>query len=305
MTATLLATLVEQGKLRWDSTIAEVFPEESRNWNAAWHSVTLEQLLAHRSGLPAEFPRDLWARCWKREGTPTQQRMMLADGLLRDPPKHKAGEKFEYSNANFTIAGAMAERVTGAAWEDLMRERLYAPLGITTAGVGAPGTPGSIDQPRGHRRKGDAWTPVEPGPAADNPPAIAPAGTVHMSLPDWGKFIGAHAKGERAGSKLLKPETYARLHTPVNGWEYAYGWGMTRRPWAAPAPGEKDGRAITHSGSNTMWFCVVWAAPERGMAVMVATNCAGEGVPKACDDACVALIGDADSRAGAGGAPSR
>ena len=90
----------------------------------------------------------------------------------------------------------MIERVTGEAWEDLLRERLFEPLGMTSAGFGAPATPGKVDQPWGHLGEIGELHPVEPGPLADNPPAIGPAATVHASrwptsramrtgTPDW------------------------------------------------------------------------------------------------------------------------
>ncbi len=298
MTATMLATLVEAGTLRWDTTIFDVFPEESKNWNQAWRAVTLEHLLAHRAGVPGNIAPALWAQCWRREGTPTEQRLMLAEALLREAPKCAPGEKFEYANAGFTIAGAMAERITGTPWETLMHERLFAPLNITSAGFGAPGSADSVDQPRGHVANKkligkDTWNPVAPGPAADNPPAIGPGGTAHMSLPDWAKYIAAHLVGERGGSTLLKADTFKQLHTAPHDWNYAWGWGITRRNWAAPADRtSRDGRVITHSGSNTMWYCVVWASPDREIAVLIATNAMGDDVRKACDDAASKLIAD-------------
>ena len=56
--------------------------------------------------------------------------------MLFDAP----GVIFSYQNANFILAGAMLERCTGKAWEDLMTTELFQPLGITTAGFGAPGS---------------------------------------------------------------------------------------------------------------------------------------------------------------------
>jgi len=303
MTATMLATLVEAGALRWGTTIFEVFPEESKHWNEGWRAVTLEQLLCHRAGVPGNIPPSVWAECWKMEGTPTDQRLELTEAFLREPPKCAPGEKFEYANAGFTIAGAMAERRTGTPWETLMQERLFGPLHITSAGFGAPGTPDAIDQPRGHtpdkRLLGrDKWKPVIPGPGADNPPAIGPGGTCHMSLPDWAKFISAHLDGERGGSALLKPETLKRLHTAPLDWNYAYGWGITRRPWAAPRDRtSRDGRVITHSGSNTMWYCVVWASPDRELAVLVATNAMGDVAQGVCDEAASKLIAENEVQA--------
>ena len=112
---------------------------------------------------------------------------------------------------------------------------------------------------------------------------MGPAGTIHCSVLDWGKFIAAHLRGERGLPGLLAPETFQRLHTPSFGSEYAFGWLVTERPWAG-------GRALMHAGSNTQNFAVVWMAPARDFAVLVMTNQAGGSTPKACDEAATALI---------------
>ena len=287
MTATMLATLVEEEKLSWSTTIGEVF--DDLETKPAWKAVTLEQLLTHRSGAPMGVPPDLWSRLWKREGSPRDQRMQLVRETLAAEPAAQPGTRFEYSNTGYAIAGAMAEQVTGKPWEELMRERIFAPLRMDSAGFGAPGTAGKLDDPLGHSEKSE---PVELGPEDDNPPAIGPAGTVHATLADWGKYVAAHVAGDRAasgkapegGEKLLRPATFAKLHEAASGDgpPYAMGWGIGKRDWG--------GRVLTHSGSNTMWFCTVWMAPEKDFAVLVATNQGGDGAAKACDEAASALI---------------
>ena len=62
------------------------------------------------------------------------------------------------------------------------------------------------------------------------------------------------------------------------------GWLVVPREWAG-------GYALTHTGSNTMWFCVMWVAPEKGAAFVAATNVAGPAAEKACDEAVATLIG--------------
>jgi CubicO group peptidase (beta-lactamase class C family) len=123
---------------------------------------------------------------------------------------------------------------------------------------------------------------VEPGPGADNPVAIGPAGIVHCSITDWARFIAANLPGGK--TKLVKPETLRKLHTPPPGTPpYAMGWlVVNNQPWA-------DGEALTHAGSNTMWYAVAWLAPEKDFAVLVATN---QPNSKACNDAVLALIAD-------------
>lgn len=286
MTATLCAVLVEEGKLRWSSTIGEVFPDVAKD--EKWAGVTLEQLLAHRAGVMANLPKDgEWWPVFMAGGTGRAQREGMVRDLLKNPPLHEPGAKFAYSNCGFALAGAMAEKVCDKAWEDLMREKVFGPLGMESAGFGAPGKGKEVDQPWGHRGGGSPSR-------GDNPPAIGPAGTVHCSLPDWAKYVALHTGGERAergaGEWLLKPETFVKLHTPYDAprSDYGFGWAVLKRPWGKGEGG--TGRVLTHAGSNTMWYCVVWAAPELDMSVLVATNTAGDTAQKACDDVAGAMI---------------
>lgn len=301
MTATLCAMLVEDGTLRWDTTIAEVFPKEvaAEGVDAAWKNVTLLQLLSHHAGVPTDLSADgLWGSLWKIKD-PTAARQALLEGVLKHPPKTAPGTGFEYSNGGVAIAGHMAEVKTGIAWETLMQQRVFGHLGITSAGFGAPGKADVVDQPRGHTAAGVA---VVPGPIADNPCAIAPAGTAHMTAIDWSKFIAMHLAGARGqdftgnGCKvMLSADDFTVLHTPYAkrdgkqppkgeaGADYACGWGVAERPWAG-------GRVLTHNGSNTMWFSVVWIAPEKNFAVLAACNQGGDKGAKATDDAVSKLI---------------
>ena len=277
MTAMLCGILVEEGKLRWDQTLGETFPKLKGKMNPAWHAVTLEQLLTHRGGAPGDVEPKLWGQLWQHKGSPGNARRVLLEGVTSKPPEAPPGTKHIYSNAGYAIAGHMAEMVTRTEWEDLMREKIFKPLGMTTAGFGAPGTRGKNDQPRGHQANG---TPVEPGPGSDNPVAIGPAGIVHCSLADWAKFIAANLPSGKP--QLVQPETLKKLHTPAPGEpEYAMGWIIAKgQPWAG-------GPALMHAGSNTMWYAVAWLAPAKDFAFLVATNQANDA---ACNEAVIALI---------------
>jgi CubicO group peptidase (beta-lactamase class C family) len=294
MTATLIAMLVEEGKLSLEMTVGEFYRGRLQDVDAAWDQVTLEHLLTHRGGAPADLSKGgLWRRLWEFKGTWREARMELARGVLKHPPLHEPG-KFLYSNAGYAIAGAMAEEVMDAPWEQLMQQRLFAPLGMTGAGFGAPGSPGEIGesgavmQPWGHDQRN---RPQAPGPRADNPAAIGPAGTVHCTLRDWARFVTAHLEGHRGESPLLPRESFVRLHTAAAGGgdQYGGGWIVTTRPWAKGDVGE--GLALTHAGSNTMWYAVAWLAPERRFAVLVTCNQGGDEAAKATDAAAGAAIG--------------
>ena len=280
MTAMLCGILVDEGKLKWDQTLGETFPELKKSMHTQYQAVTLQQLLTHRGGAPADLTKDeLWGKLWQHKGTPRSARRLLVQQVTSKPTEATPGEKYIYSNAGYSIAGYMAEKVTGKAWESPMREKIFRPLGMTTAGFGAPGKAGKNDQPRGHKADG---SPVEPGPGADNPGAIGPAGIVHCSIGDWAKFVAANLPSGK--TKLVKPETLDKLHTPAPGEpKYAMGWKIAdNQPWAG-------GPALTHAGSNTMWYAVAWLAPKKDFAVLVACNQAND---KACNDAVLALIGD-------------
>jgi CubicO group peptidase (beta-lactamase class C family) len=284
MTATMLATLVEEGKLSWATTIERVFPELAPKMNGAYRKVTLEQLLAHRAGLSEES----WAHgktfqdMHNLPGTPREQRAAYLAMILSERPDSEPGSKFLYSNRSYAVAGAMAERVTDEPWEELMQKRVFQPLGMQSCGFGSMGTPGQVDQPWQHRLVLDeGHRAIAPGPLADNPPVIGPGGTVHCSIVDWGKFVTAHLRGEKGKAGILKPDTFKRLHSPPFGGEYGFGWFLAARPWAG-------GPALNHSGSNLQNFAVVWMAPAKDFAVLVTTN-QGDAFD-ACDAAAAALI---------------
>lgn len=283
MTAALAAMLVEEKKISWRTTIADVFPEMMAEAKAAWRDVTLEQLLAHRGGAPHDVEASLWKECWRFKGSPIDHRLLLVRGTLRQEPETPPGTKYVYSNTGYAIAGAMLERITKQHWEELLRDRLLVPLGMTSAGFGAPATPGQKDQPWGHILDGDSLKPIPPGPEADNPAAIGPGGTVHCSIIDLARYTAFHLQGARGVGKLLRADSFKKLRTPLSGQTYALGWDTAKRDWAG-------GTALTHAGSNTMFFAVIWIAPAKDFAVVVATNLGGDKAAKACDDTAWKLI---------------
>lgn len=280
MTATLAAILVEEGKIRWNTTIAEALPGLKGKMHADYEAVTLEMLLQNRGGLPTEALPSAWRRAGQKVGTATEQRSEFIAAVLAKEPAAKPGTKNIYSNQGFAVAGAMLEKATGTAWETLMTEKLFKPLEMKTAGFGVPGAIGKAEEPWGHTVRSGRNQPVQ----ADNPPAIGPAGIVHCSLEDLSRYTRLHLRRGVGDKSLLKPESFRRLHTPPEGQDYACGWISAGRGWAG-------GKALTHTGSNTMWFVVMWLAPEKDFSVVVGTNVMGEEAPKACDQVAAAMIG--------------
>lgn len=279
MTATLCAILVEQGKLRWDSTVGEVFSELSQKIDPAFRRATLQQLLCHRAGLPEDRKPDLviFPQLMILQGESAAARREMARIVMGRAPAHDIGTKFVYANYGFAIAGAMCEAVSGEAYETLITRRLFEPLGMKTAGFGAPGSPDKVDQPRGHLKMLTWFSPVPPGPGlgADNPPVIAPAGTVHCSIGDWAKYAALHLDALRGRPRLLKAETFEKIHCDPYKQDYAFGWGMIKPEWSAA-------KVLAHDGSNTRWYAVIVIAPAEDIALLTATNAASAAAEEAC-----------------------
>ena len=281
MTATMCAMLVEDGKLKWTTTVAESLPNLAEKIHPDFRSVTLEQLLCHRSGLPEDRKPDLaiWPRIMTLKGDLRDQRRSLVELVMGRPPEKAADTAFAYSNMGFTIAGAMAEGVTGESYETLMKKRLFNPLGMKSAGFGAPAGGTELKQPVGHDYIFGMYSAVPPGPGSDNPPVITPAGCVHCSITDWAKYAMLHLRAARGKPKLLKAETFKKLHTDVHDQHYAFGWAIVDdAKWA-------NGPVLAHDGSNGRWYAAVVIAPKVDLALLVATNAADETAQNACRDA--------------------
>lgn len=258
MTASLIARLVEAGSLSWETTIADVYPSAEATPYAA---VTLDELVAHRAGFVEQLPDAYWADVFSEGALPLQRRRIV-DLVLGDAPVGTPGSTFLYSNVGFIVAGAMIEETHEAmTWESLMQAHVFAPLGMESCGFGSPDVDGMVDAPWGHGRGSGGELEAS---LSDNPPALGPAGTVHCSLADWAKFVRAHATRDPA---FLSGESYSRMHSSLPGESYRAGWGVSERSWAR-------GLTLSHSGSNTLNYALVWVAPNTGYAFLATANVA-------------------------------
>jgi CubicO group peptidase (beta-lactamase class C family) len=296
MTATLVVQLAREGLFSLDAPLSD--PKFAGLFEGKlspeYQGIRLSDLLSHRSGITGEsWPRGVsFVELHRLPGGGREQRAAYLGMILKEPLEYVTGKEFRYSNRNYAILGAIAEHVANKPWEELIRERIFAPLGMTSAGFGAMGTAGKIDQPWQHRAGARDPFPIQPGPLADNPAVIGPGGTVHASIGDWGKFISAHLRGEKGPLVLnLKPSDYLLMHAKPKEGDYAFGWIHAERPWGG-------GDVLNHAGSNTMNYAVVWMAPRRDFAVLAATNYGGDEAAEGCDDVAGALIGWHEKRRG-------
>jgi CubicO group peptidase (beta-lactamase class C family) len=295
MTALLVARLVEEGKLHWDSTVVAVFPELSEKMDPEFRKVTLEQLLSHTGGLPSDNETfgNLLRESISQEGNLDELRYWLVGQWSRLPLASKAGTNFAYSNMGYMVVGAMMERVSGKTWDERITEQIFKPLNLKTAGLGPQASLGRIDAPLGHALINGKVKAFLAGPNGDNPPIIGPAGIAHMSILDFARWAGWNAGEGKREPKLIRPETLRKLHTPVitmpekkeaapgtpSHGRYALGWGELTVPWA-PGP------LLYHGGSNGLNLAHIWIDRNRDLAIVTATNISG----RKADEGLLALV---------------
>lgn len=237
ITASLAAVLIDEGVLEWQTTIRDVFPD--LEILPDYENITIAQLLSHRAGLSKNYKNGKTS--WKidydfdeeRGSTPKDLRLQYLENTVQDKLTCPPGEMVHYSNSGYILAGAMMEQVTNRSIDVLWKEKIFIPLGISSAGYGPPAASEPHKQPLGHYwdEKSNIFVPYQ----ADSPSFFSPAGYMHMNMEDWAKFILMHMDAYPAQiDRLIEPDTLHRLHEPPDkakwdidinlGLNYAMGW---------------------------------------------------------------------------------
>jgi CubicO group peptidase (beta-lactamase class C family) len=259
-TSVLIGTLIDEGLLRWNSTLSDIFPEYVNTMRSEYKDATVLNILSHSAG----FMRD--PELTLHSVAPEEKRKEVVAWALNQAPEQQRG-KFLYSNLGYIIAGAIAEKITNRTYEDLLMERVIQPLGLSTAGFGTMGTVGKEDQPLQHTAN---HAPVIAEPDAGLDPCYDPAGGLYMSVSDWGKYCQWVLTIEAGHHQdLLNDNTARMLTTPYvaegGGLYYALGWGVIDQDWAG-------GKTLQHSGSNSLNYSTVWLASVRHFGIILMTN---------------------------------
>jgi CubicO group peptidase (beta-lactamase class C family) len=262
ITATVIGALAEQQRMTPETTIGQVFPELAAKIQAGYREVSARQLLTHTSGVQTYRTIQSLRPLLALEGTGPEQRYAFVEGVLAEPPRFEPGTRREYSNADAAIAGAMAERITGSPYRQLVQELVFAPLG----GHAAFGNPGlaATPQPWGHvRTLIGTVTDVSPTNAVYTTPlAIEPAGDISQSPQDYGRFLQLHLRGLKGRDDVLKSTTIQELHRR----DSPMGWSLMMR-------GEVESHE--HVGSYGTYVAYATIQPARDLAVAAFTNMGG------------------------------
>eukprot|EP00938_MAST-03A_sp_MAST-3A-sp1_P004882 g4882.t1 len=267
MTAMLCARFKEKGRLSFDDSITKYF----KTTNSLWYDVTIRHLMCHESGLDQTInSKAVWSYMWRETNRKNQRpiRKHVCETLLNTVDPSKGKNTYMYSNSNFIILGAILEMVSGQSWEELMRTELFQSNNMKRCGFGNPARV-ERDGLTGHVRKASKENiKIKMGPGDDNPSSLGPAGTVHAPLESWFKFVMSCLPN----SNYVSSQTLKDLHRPIRSKStYAGGWAFCNRSWA-------DGTAMSHDGSNTMNYSIVWMSPKKRAGVLIATNISYDGL---------------------------
>ncbi|GGB87927.1 serine hydrolase domain-containing protein [Pseudoduganella buxea] len=280
-TGMLVARLVAQRRLRWDSTMAELFPAWRDGMQPALRGVTVEQLLRHRGGVQRDIEGEDSAVLRPLvTGDVAADRVTLARHFLHKVPLHAPGTRYVYSNIGYLLAGLAAETAGGAPFEQLMQREVFAPLGMA-ARLGFPeeeGAPGLL----GHTLRDGVWTPTMfEGEERHGMELLAASGGMMASMADYGKLLRAQLQGLRGASDYLDRDAFRRMHGPAG--QYGLGWAVTDEAGL--------GRVSAHSGSWGTYYVFALVLPDRDRAVAVACNCFGEEAVVQADRLALRLAG--------------
>ena len=275
-TATMAAILVEEGRLKWETTIREVFPD--LDMLPEYEDITVEQLLSHRTGLPKNLKegKASWLIDYefdeKRGSSPEILRLQYLEKTLQSKLVNPPGKVILYSNSGYLIMGSILEKISDQTYEKLRDEILFQPLGIKTAGYGIPADLEPSSQPWGHIWDLSSSFKVY---KSDYPNFFAPTGSLHLSIEDWAKFILAHLGAYPIDShKFLRADTLKKLHTPPDTKKlnpkyrtspgYALGWFTY--------PAGKENKLIFHGGRGLCFNSHVMIDLETKNAILISTN---------------------------------
>ena len=253
-TGAAILKLEEDGKLSVDDPITRYF----QGVPADKAGITLHQLLTHSSGLSDPDIGDF-------DPVPLAEylKQVFAQPLLFAP-----GKGYTYSNANFSLLGAILEKLSGKTYETVLRERLFLPNGMYETGYTLPSW-GDSRFAQGYEADGGRWgTFLERPTAADGPHwALRANGGIHTTVYDMLRWARALLTG-----RVLTPASMKKLWAPhvSEGGDtfYGYGWSIAKAP---------DGtKIVTHNGGNGIYFADLAIVPDTGLVVFLMTNVIAE-----------------------------
>ena len=236
-TAMAVMLLVHQGKLRYDQTLTEIFPEFPQYGSR----ITIRHLLNHTSGLKP------YEEIYAKEMAPVPSdgiRQLQDSDVLRILEQQTSGsfapgERWEYSNSGYAVLAMIVEQVSGRSFADFLREAIFDPLGMNHTVAYVQGKNQVPNRAFGYRKVSDgAWTFSDQSPTS----AVLGDGGIYSSIEDMAKWDHALSAYTLLSRKEMEP-ALTPVH-PAGGVnlsdgaksEYGFGWFLDtyrghRRMW--------------------------------------------------------------------------
>ena len=273
-TATLVAMYVDEAKMRWDAPATEYLPAFELYDPYVAREITIRDLLTHRSGL-ARGDLMWYATDYNRDEILRRVRFLRPTWSMRS--------RYGYQNIMYLAAGQAVAKVAGRSWDDVVRERIFVPLGMTatTTSTRPLASLQNVATPHGDI---DDTLRILPWHNIDN---IAPAGSINSSVHDMSKWVRFQlAQGKVAGKTLVSTSALGETHTPqmavplsadarqINPFTHLSSYGMG---WMLQ---DYRGREVRQHGGNIDGMSALVAfVPEEKLGFVVLTNANGSPMP--------------------------
>ena len=265
-TATLLGMLVDQGKLDFDTPIREYIPEFGLMDELAARDCTVRDMMLHRTGLSEH--NALW--------TDTIDRAELFRRLkyLAPAPTSAFRKEKIYNNTVYTALGYIAEYISGMAWDDMIKEWIFKPLGMTDSATTLTDIAGFEDRAtpywnfRGDVRKLDDWS-VSPG---------EPCAGIVSTMKDMTKWAKFHlANGLWEGKQLVSEAVMKDMHAmqiPTQPWAWEWPGLPTEGGYGCAWTGVNyKGHTVRYHLGEIEGYCTTTAfLPDDGITYVTFTN---------------------------------
>ena len=188
-TAAAVGALVDEGLLEWERPLRDYVPDLRLHDAVVTDRLSVADLLSHRSGLPRH---DLtWV------GHPSLSRAELVRRLRFLPLSQDLRQQFQYCNLGYLAAGHVVDVLSGTPWEEFVRARLLAPLGMDRSNLSVDNLTADPDHAAGYERRRGVMVPVPPRPVT----AMAPAGAINSLRLRTSRTRSSVAKSFRLASK--------------------------------------------------------------------------------------------------------
>ena len=270
-TVTLMGTLSDEGKLDWNKPVRDYLADFQLQNDSATRLMTPTDLVTHRSGLP-RHDRMWFATGFSRKEMYARLRYLEPSSTFR--------QIYQYNNLMFMTAGVLTERIAGSSWDDLIKQRIFVPLGMTRSNTSVREMSTAGDHSLPYMLRSEKVTAVP----FRNLDAIGPAGAINSSVEEMVRYVQMHIDQGKVADKQVISKRFAALmqslHSapPVNVdldaptyTEFGpggYGLGVNVRSY-------RGRKLVDHGGGIDGFISAMSWMPHDRLGVVVLTNLSG------------------------------